>query len=1075
MAPFTPAHTLNSIEMLAPTARATPAPADRRAASYYQQVLQHDPPGSWGADKYEQTNHLTGMVSVAAKAYTDAVAAAKATAWEKKRTNLTRKSLGIGHYATAEEYEPCDPDHPLCRVIEEPGGPDGAWEFTQELEFLTLQYLLTGDAPAWAPHNATGKPVRFFALTSARTQPMFGLGVNPMYPKGAYRVQPYQGMSGFYMGGQIAAGAILPAEEVGRLREMNPWDRSLGMSRLQAGAKEIDVLEAITESRWGMFDHGLQLDTVALLPGIDTDECKRLQADLTQKAGGARNARRFVVLGGGAMGDKFDLKTFGQSAREMDYQQSYDQAAGVVLAFFRVPRSTAGLTNASTYSGLYAEKQQLREYGLIPHFFKLSRFATQTVAKPWNEYPGQYKIEVECPPLGDVEAEAKEREFAWTNDLIKKNAYLKATGREPEPDGDGVKSELAARIQQKYAPPPVPQDGAGDPNAPDAGQGADPIAGLLGDDSGADDTPEGTQDAVTSAALGALGVGESVRKAWDESRVNRDHGRFAEKYGAWRAEDDAAEDAREAEDDAESDRHAAEDAATEKRHDRESAAHERETDKRHAAEEKAVEKARAAEDKARERARERGAAGREKAREKEDAALDAADEREREEKGVERLQEEMFARQQAEDDGLTAAHAVAYEGHKAGAYAAIGRGELDPVTANDQVGAARAGRERELAALRARHAEEEEAFEEAHRTQADRDRERIEREREAGDAARDERESQEDNALETARGAEDADRGERQTAERGEIDGRHDAERGSIEADRYDAQERAQQAREAEDRTRYHARRAGHPEAHAAYYGPDDHARHGAVQKAVQTRAEGSKWQGRNGKWYTKKQGRIEETADPSKSPRAAIAAHLGVPAPTPQHAANHDALAAKLLAGRPHLHQITPSGAAHKITGGASLKAFLDAGGKLPTEAAMEAAKAVPVTSPVAQQTLATVNQWAKGQADKHADKVAQHFGISREKAHALLLHAITQVAAHAASNGGKAVGFTLRDKRSGKTVSGKPVPKGGPTSGQPPRPANPAAKGSGAPKVTKAVDDRRAASLGVVAGMLAALEQRA
>lgn len=538
MGGFTPAITLpNSLTaFLAPDARAQPGPADRQTAWVSQQVLQHDPPGSWGSNRYQQVDHYTGMIAIAVKAYLDAVAAAKVTVMERKRTATVKKSLGIGHYVTDERYEPADPECPVCRVVDEPGGPDGVWEFTQELEFLALQYLLTGDAPAWCPPNTDGKPTRFFALPAALVQPLYGLGQSPLYPKGAYRYLPSGGRGSMYLGGPVAMQTILAAEEVGRFREMDPWSRSGGRSRLESLSKEIDVLEAITDSRWAMFDHGLQLDTVVFMPGVDQSECDKLQQQVEQKSGGARNARRFRVLGGGGMNDKFKLETYGQSAREMDYQQSYDQAAGVGLAGFRVPKSSAGLTDSTNYSGLYAEKQQLREYGLLPFFFKLSRFATQTVAKPWCEFPKQYMIEVEAPPLGDVEQDQKEREFAYLNDITTKNEYRKASGREPEPDGDVVKSALPAQIQQQYAPPPMPgmpgdPSGAADAapggpapenpadagaTAPEAGADgtaatADPIASLLGDDAGEgeadpEDTPEAAQASTTQAALAGLGV-----------------------------------------------------------------------------------------------------------------------------------------------------------------------------------------------------------------------------------------------------------------------------------------------------------------------------------------------------------------------------------------------------------------------------------------------------------------------------------------------------------------------------------------------------------------------------------------
>lgn len=469
-----------ALRLLAGDPRATPGPEQRQQAALAQAVLERDPPGWWAADKYEQTSHLKGMVAISAKAYLDAIAGAKICVLEKKIAKKFEKSAGSGNYSNDEEYEPIDPDHPLARVVEEPGGPNGEWNINQELEYLTLQYLLTGDAPAWTPVNDAGKPVRFFALVSALVQPLFAMGINEQYPNGAYRLMPYGGGSYFSMAGMLAAGAILPAEEVKRLREMHPWARNLGMSRLQSGAKEVDVLEAITASRWSYFDSGLQLDTVVNLPGADQPTVEQFQRQLVQTHGGARNARKVLVWGGSGMdgaGNKSGVSQLGPPVREMDYGTSYDQAAGVVLAFYRVPKSAAGLTSATNYSGLYAEKQQLREYGLAPYFLRLSNFLSQSLARPWCERPGQYKIEVELPPLGDSEQEEKQLQFDVQQGLLTYNQALKLRNRKPVKDGDVPVSIYLAKLQQEAQPQPDPSQMP--PGAPGE---ADPLAALLGGD-----------------------------------------------------------------------------------------------------------------------------------------------------------------------------------------------------------------------------------------------------------------------------------------------------------------------------------------------------------------------------------------------------------------------------------------------------------------------------------------------------------------------------------------------------------------------------------------------------------------
>jgi hypothetical protein len=436
---FTPAQSFAShpLAWADPAARAKPSDADKRSAAGLQYLLQSDPPaqlGGWGGDRYEQLRHYRGVVAIAIRAYLDAVGGCKFNLLRRKAATVKKSTGGEGHYTRDDEYEPVEPGaHPLAEVLERPGGARGAWSMHEECAYLTLQHLLAGDAPAWTPVNAAGKPVRFFALVGATVsaQP----GTSTEYPKGSYLVTSYN-PGGFFAAGNLGTTARLPAEEVGRFRSLHPWSRNLGMSRLQVGDREIDCLEAITESRWAMFDHGMQLDAVALMPGLDRDECVKLQREMERKQGGAKNARKFAVLGGGGMMDKMDLKTFGQSSREMDYVNSYDQAAGVVASLFGVPKEIINFGIDSNYSKDWAAQRRFYDLAISPYCRMLSVFLTQHLARPWEDEPGELKIEVEpaCPK--NLETDSQNRNTGLQAGAVTVNEWRMANGLKEIPDGE---------------------------------------------------------------------------------------------------------------------------------------------------------------------------------------------------------------------------------------------------------------------------------------------------------------------------------------------------------------------------------------------------------------------------------------------------------------------------------------------------------------------------------------------------------------------------------------------------------------------------------------------------------------
>ncbi len=521
---FTPATTLSPFALLAPGARAQPDPQQKQAAAYLQLALSGDPIGQGYGNKSEQTSHFSGVIHLAIKAYMDSIGGARYRVFEKKTASQHVRSqpsvqkamaAGQGAYVTDEDYEPADPEHPLCKVIEQPGGEDGVWSFGQECTYLTLQHMLTGDAPAYLPRNEAGKPVRFYALTSALLQTATPSGIDPRYPKGSYRVTPY-GYSGVYAGGMgMATGAILPGEEVARFREPHPWARNIGYSRLEAHRNEIDVLEAITRSRWNYFNTGLMCKTLVMIPGATEETTKKVKKDMTERHGGVDKAGEVMIVGGDPMSpSKMTVQQLGPPIAEMDYPQSYGPAARYVLGVFRVPGVIVGLEEGGgSYSADWAAQRRFYDIGLHPYGRNLSVFATQALARPWSEYHGQYKVECEVPEPTNVEEQAKEQQFALQAGAITVNQYLKATGRETVPEGE---VPLPVYLQ-KLAPPPPPQmlppgamagmpgtDGsAQQPGAPVDGAPQAEDAQAEGEDSG---SPQETQDAVASAALEALGV-----------------------------------------------------------------------------------------------------------------------------------------------------------------------------------------------------------------------------------------------------------------------------------------------------------------------------------------------------------------------------------------------------------------------------------------------------------------------------------------------------------------------------------------------------------------------------------------
>ncbi len=492
-----------------------PGPAERVSARVLQLGLQHQLPGFWAADKYAQTNHYTGLIRLVIQHYLDQIGGAKFCALKRKPKTVKKSTSGVGQYSRDDEFEPLEDDHPLNAILKAPGGEDGVWSMGQECAFLTLQHWLTGDAPAWTPVNAAGLPVQFYSLTAATVQASFAAG-NPAYPNGSYLVTPYAGANLFYTAGMLATAARLPGEEVRFFRQYHPWARNLGMGVLQSGALEVDILEAISRSRWAYFDQALQLDSVIYIPGADKETLDRLEHETNNRHAGARNARKALFVGGaGAIdptGKPVSVQQLGQGARELDFNSSFEQAAAFVSSFFRVPKVLLGLSESgSSYAADWAAQRRFYDLGMLPYARNLGVFLTQTLARPWGTADGEeYVIEVEIAPPQNVESEQQVRQFGATNGLTSVNEWRRANGMKPVEGGDAPLPVFLAKLQQANQPQPDPaQMGAGMPpggppqaTAAPAGDddspGADPLAGLL-------DRPEGPEQKAMSAYAAGTG------------------------------------------------------------------------------------------------------------------------------------------------------------------------------------------------------------------------------------------------------------------------------------------------------------------------------------------------------------------------------------------------------------------------------------------------------------------------------------------------------------------------------------------------------------------------------------------
>lgn len=447
-------------------------PLQLRSAAAMLRTLRSDPPGGWGADRHEQVKHFRDVTFIAIRAVMDLVGSASYQVSKRRRPGRGKSTFGPGGTVAKsssatqaqgrdEDYTPLDDcDHPLCKVVARPNPNEVFGELAAK---LVLQNRLTGVGPVWAVPNRAGRPVELYALRTPHLFPAYQ--ATREFPTGAWRVTPQVpgGWSGFLPGGIGASGAVLPNEEVKRFMDPHPlydWD---GYSPLTAGDVHLDVLESVNQSRKSAMDNGLQLDAVIVIPGADQTDLDKITSQLTQKAGGSRNARKVVGFApplGMGDGGKSLVQQMGQSPREMDFSQAWEQETRFCLALFGVPASVVDLATSENYSERYAARQQF--YDRQSDY--LNRFAvwlTKVLCWPWESFPGEYIVHVKPRPIDDKEPPPEQFKRQLEHDLITYNQALAKDDMPPVEGGDVPVKIYLKLLEQKLLgeqqPQPAPQ------------------------------------------------------------------------------------------------------------------------------------------------------------------------------------------------------------------------------------------------------------------------------------------------------------------------------------------------------------------------------------------------------------------------------------------------------------------------------------------------------------------------------------------------------------------------------------------------------------------------------------------
>ncbi len=393
------------------------------------QSLRSMAPGSWSDDRWEQSRHQYGIVSVGVGVYCRQMS--------QSVFKVYRKDLK--HHDGKRPVTPQDPPegdrmvkpYDLVKLLERPNNQDSFGRFMYR---IGQQKKLTGTGLVWMVPNKFGAPYELYPIPTALAIPQ--PAINPEYPDGYYRIQPIYPYGPFssYPTPSTAVGAAIPAQWMLRFLDPHPFLRYDGWSTLTAMRMEVDQFEAIERARWYTMKRLVNPGAILNPDGsegsqpLPEEEQERIRSEFENETAGTENSGRLFISAPG-----YKLEPWSNSLKDLEFKEGFNQMADFILGGgFGVTKEAAGMITTSNYATLWASLKQLHHLTLKPDCDSVAHDLTHYLAPFFGD---DLIVEIETPRIDDEEIKLGRLNMAIQARAITKNQVLKTlefpTTKEP--------------------------------------------------------------------------------------------------------------------------------------------------------------------------------------------------------------------------------------------------------------------------------------------------------------------------------------------------------------------------------------------------------------------------------------------------------------------------------------------------------------------------------------------------------------------------------------------------------------------------------------------------------------------
>lgn len=436
------------------------SPAADYSYQFLLNALRSRAPGQWSNNLLEQTRHFTSAIYLGVNTLAHQMAAAD---W------------------IISELDPDEPEskHPLhhtdpaCTLINEPN-PDDVLE---DFAYQAIQQLeLTGFCLIWVPDTDTrgekaGIPPRgqrwvpdeMYVIPTATA---FPIPQSHGYEQGAYRILPLYPYGPFSTlpSFQSAAGAVIPAEQIIRIKHHHPLLRYDAYAVLTAMHLQIDTVEQIDTARNNTQRRGIDPSIVMNFDPAKFNPTEfdlgRLRAQLEALYAGPNNVGKILFNPFGS-----ETTILSTPPREMAWTEGWAQLMEFVLAATGVPKPVAGLLDTTSFAQLYACMKQFYIMALDPRAKKVAARLNRFLIRP--SFGDDVRLDINPKKITDDELEERQLQNDMANGIRRLNEIRK---KRDLPLVDGPEGEEF--VGKHVAAPPGGIPGGGGGSIPGGGPGA---------------------------------------------------------------------------------------------------------------------------------------------------------------------------------------------------------------------------------------------------------------------------------------------------------------------------------------------------------------------------------------------------------------------------------------------------------------------------------------------------------------------------------------------------------------------------------------------------------------------------